>query len=621
VKSIPVIVSCGGINASGRSAFNFGYQRMVFDALAKEQQRETLLSIAVQTHDISYAEERYWVAEEAIPDLDAWLDQNADRLLDKTLIRELEDRYFDYKRVPFNKTLKTDAGEQPINFQVSKRQLPSELPANWTVVDLGDGHVEVSIEGGLDMQLTDYKRLPVSSAGQLPSGFEPADLYPSRHHPRGLQLTVYGASEALSMLGVSWDELQARVAPDEIAVYASSAMSQLDEPGTGGMLGARLQGKRVSSKQCPLSLMQMPADFINAYVIGGLGSTGAMVGACATFLYDLQVAVDAIKRGEKRLAIVGNAEAPLLPSVFEGYMAMSALATDDQLAKLDGVDTVDQRRASRPFGENTGFTLSEGAQFVVVCDDELAVELGLEIRASVTDVFVNADGYKKSISAPGVGNYITMAKAVSTAVETFGEDIVRHNSFVQAHGSSTPQNRVTESHIFSEIAKAWSINDWPVTAVKSYVGHTLGVASGDQMVCTLGAFEHGVLPRIANVTEIASDVHTEGLKFATDHLKIEKGEQLAFLNAKGFGGNNASAVVANAEATLSLIKKLRGESSLDGYAEKNNVVKANLVSVKQAMLTGSWSPQYRFDHNVLGPANLNLSSTELQIDGYNPISL
>jgi len=621
LKSIPVIVSCGGINASGRSAFNFGYQRMVFDALSKDQQHETLLSIAIQTHDISYSEERYWHSDNAISDISAWLDANEQRLLDKTLIRELEESYFDYKRVPFNKTLKTDAGEQPISFQVSRRQLPSEIPANWTIVDLGDGHVEVSIEGGLDMQVTDYKQLPVSSAGQLPTGFEPADLYPSRHHPRGLQLTVYGASEALAMLGVSWDELQAQISPDDIAVYASSAMSQLDEPGTGGMLGARLQGKRVSSKQCPLSLMQMPADFINAYVIGGLGSTGAMVGACATFLYDLQVAVDAIKRGEKRLAIVGNAEAPLLPSVFEGYMAMSALATDDQLAKLDGAETANQRRASRPFGDNAGFTLSEGAQFVVVCDDELAVQLGLNIHASVTDVFVNADGYKKSISAPGVGNYITMAKAVASAVETFGADMVQHNSFVQAHGSSTPQNRVTESHIFSEIAKTWSIKEWPVTAVKSYVGHTLGVASGDQMICTLGAFEHGLLPRIQNVTEVASDVHTEGLKFATDHIKLKEGGQLAFLNAKGFGGNNASAVVANVDATVAQIKKLRGDAAFDQYDEKNKFVKANLENVKHAMLTGSWSPQYRFDYNVLMPEDVSISTTDLTIKGFNSVKL
>ena len=36
----------------------------------------------------------------------------------------------------------------------------------------------------------------VSSAGQLPTGFDPGALYQSRSHPRGLQLTVYGASDA-----------------------------------------------------------------------------------------------------------------------------------------------------------------------------------------------------------------------------------------------------------------------------------------------------------------------------------------------------------------------------------------------------------------------------------------
>jgi len=32
----------------------------------------------------------------------------------------------------------------------------------------------------------------------------------------------------------------------------------------------------------------MPADFINAYLLGNLGTTGTSVAACATFLYNLR---------------------------------------------------------------------------------------------------------------------------------------------------------------------------------------------------------------------------------------------------------------------------------------------------------------------------------------------
>ena len=40
---------------------------------------------------------------------------------------------------------------------------------------------------------------------------------------------------------------------------------------------------------------------------------GANAGACATFLYNLRLAVEDIQSGRRRVAVVGNAEAPLIP--------------------------------------------------------------------------------------------------------------------------------------------------------------------------------------------------------------------------------------------------------------------------------------------------------------------
>ena len=57
----------------------------------------------------------------------------------------------------------------------------------------------------------------------------------------------------------------------------------------------------------------MPTDFINAYVLGSVGMTGSITGACATFLYNLQKGIDVITSGQARVVIVGNSEAPILP--------------------------------------------------------------------------------------------------------------------------------------------------------------------------------------------------------------------------------------------------------------------------------------------------------------------
>ena len=329
-------------------------------------------------------------------------------------------------------------------------------------------------------------------------------------------------------------------------------------------------------------------------VFAAVGRDVRPVGACATFLYNLRLAVDEIKSGRRRVAVVGNAEAPLLPEVIEGYAAMSALATDENLCKLDASDVPDYRRASRPFGDNCGFVLAESGQYFVLFDDELAMELGASIHGTVTDVFVNADGIKKSISAPGPGNYITLAKAVASANAIFGESAVKEQSFIQAHGSSTPQNRTTESQIFDAVANAFGIQDWPVTAVKAFIGHSLAPASADQMVNTLGVFHDEILPGIKTIDKVADDVFQQQLNIPTQDLPLHGKAEVGFLNSKGFGGNNATGVVGSSRLATAMLKKRYGETAYATYREKNAAVVANANEYNTQCLGGDMGTVYRF---------------------------
>ena len=88
------------------------------------------------------------------------------------------------------------------------------------------------------------------------------------------------------------------------------------------------------------------------------------------------------------------------------------------------------------------------------------------------------------------------------------EYVLRRRSFVQAHGTGTPQNRTTESQILSGVAKAFGIEDWPVAAIKCFVGHTMAAAGGDQLASTLGVFARGILPGITTIDGIKGNVFT-----------------------------------------------------------------------------------------------------------------
>ena len=47
MSNLPLIVGYGGINAGGRSIFDFSHHRMVFDDLNLKQQKEVLLSLSL----------------------------------------------------------------------------------------------------------------------------------------------------------------------------------------------------------------------------------------------------------------------------------------------------------------------------------------------------------------------------------------------------------------------------------------------------------------------------------------------------------------------------------------------------------------------------------------------
>lgn len=613
---MPLIVGFGGFNAAGRSSGHNGYKRMVFESLNTANKAEVVTSLASLMSGIDGGSN---VDFNSTQGLDSQQIQAlTPQVLNGTLVRRIEANFFPVDKTPVSRNSRVHASEDnPIVLHIASRDLPSPLPFGWTVRSESAGQCEIEIWKDQDVILETEQDMPVQAGGQLPSGFNPGAYYRSTHHPRGLQLSILAASDAVHSMGIDWGTVASSVSPDEVGVYSSSVMSQLDSTGFGGMLRARSKGARVTSKQLALGLNTMPADFVNAYVLGSVGATGGVTGACATFLYNLRAGAEDIKSGRRRVVLVGSSEAPILPEVIDGYSAMSALATDADLRKLFGTQDIDYRKASRPFGENCGFTLGESGQYVVLMDDALALQLGAKIYGAVPGVFVNADGFKKSISAPGPGNYITMGKAVSLAQTLLGEEAVRAKSFVQAHGSSTPHNRVSESKIFDKIAGAFGIESWPLAAVKSYVGHSLGPASGDQMAASLGVFEHGFLPGIKTIDNVSNDVLSDRLSISNKDQDLGAENSLvAFLNSKGFGGNNATAAILSPLVVESMLKKRHGDKEWATYLSHRDSTIEKIASYEAAACKGDLNAIYEFGSNMINEDQIEIAPGQIKIPGF-----
>ncbi|MEW6995485.1 beta-ketoacyl synthase [Colwelliaceae bacterium MEBiC 14330] len=610
MKRLPLVIGMGGINAAGRTSFHQGFRRIVIDKLNAQARQETFVGLASLMKIVTCQEGALTDAEGNVIEASEIEAKFGEQILAGTLIRKIEKNHFDPDATHWHQKMNISPTEQYISFELREKELPQPVPSSWIVTEIGDKKVSVKIPEQLTITHDAYRDNPIKAAGQFPTGFEPEKLYNSRYQPRGLQATIFAATDAIRSTGIEWDAILDKISPDEVGTYSASIIGQMNDEGLGGLIRSRLTGSRVSTKQLALGLNTMSTDFINAYVTGNVGTTFTSSGACATFLYNLRAAVHDMEAGRVRVAIVGSTETAITPEVVEGFGNMSALANEEGLKKLDGSDKADHRRTSRPFGKNCGFTIGEGAQFVVLMDDELALAMGAKVLASVADVFINADGYKKSITAPGPGNYITMAKSVALAEQVLGKEALQERSFILAHGSSTPQNRVTESLIYHKVAECFNISNWPVAAPKAYVGHTLGPASGDQMAMALGIFNDNIMPGITTIDEVAADVHDEHLHIATDHWHCPDMD-IAFINSKGFGGNNATATIFSPKVSLTMMEKRYGSQAMQNYHKKlSDVEKAQQVYRDNAN-KGKFDLIYKFGQGLLNEEAIELTSDNL----------
>ena len=597
---LPLIVGFGGINAAGRSSDHQAFRRLIMDALSSSEKARTVDQIGAL---IGMGTET------------STNEAQAQHILENTLIRRIHPDWFNPDQITLHRLGHT---KQPTRVWLGPLQAPNPLPPGWAVGQKEGRLTEYVIEPS-DLLTPCTRKSSVQAAGMAPTGFRPDMFYPSRNHPRTLQLALFALSDCWLSSGLQWHKIKQYIAPNQIAVFAGSSIGQMDESGFGGMLKSALLGKRTTSKQLPLGYPQMPADFTNAYVLGSLGRSGASMGACASFLYNLHNAVEGIQEGRYKIAVVGGADCPITPEVIEGFRAMGALAEDHSLRELDGLsehEIPNYRKTSRPFGLNCGFTIGESSQYVILMNDQLAVDLGATIFGSVPTVASHADGGKRSISAPGAGNYLTLAQAAASIRDLLGQDVLANETLVQAHGTSTPQNRVTESDVLSRVATAFGLDAWSVSAVKSQLGHSQGTAGGDQLAVSLGVFASQITPGIQTTDSLAPDVIQDGLDFVL--TSREQRIKAALINAKGFGGNNSTAAIMSPEATAELLQSRHGTIEIRGSDE----VQSRQARYRQDIDRGTIEILYHYGENIVEGSDIEMGSDSINVPGFgNSLSL
>jgi 3-oxoacyl-[acyl-carrier-protein] synthase II len=282
----------------------------------------------------------------------------------------------------------------------------------------------------------------------------------------------------------------------------------------------------VSPLTLPMGLLNMAAGQV-AIAIGATGPCLAPCTACASGATAIGIARDMLRLGTADIVIAGGAEAPITPLYLAAFTRMRALSR-----------RTDHKTASRPFDvSRDGFVLGEGAGVFVMETEAHARARGASPIAGVVGYGASADAHHVTSPDPqGRGAKLAMRAALADAGLP-GKEV----AYVNAHGTSTRLNDSVEAAALNEVFGESIM----VSSTKGVTGHLLGAAGAIETAYTALALRDGVVPPTANLTD-------PDPAFAIDLVTGKPrchAPGFALSNSFGFGGQNASVLLAAPEAS------------------------------------------------------------------------
>ena len=175
---------------------------------------------------------------------------------------------------------------------------------------------------------------------------------------------------------------------------------------------------------------------------------------------------------------------------------------------------------------------------------------------------------------------------------------------------------MVRAQIFDQVAQVFNITEWPVAAVKAYVGHSLSAASGEQLIASLGIFKYGIVPGIKTIDKVADDVFADRLAISTVDVQRQEPVDVAFLNSKGFGGNNATASVFAPHVVDSMLAKRYGVDAFAQYQARRTQVHEAAQAYDAAALKGDFSTIYHFGEGLIDESLIAVDQNHVSLPGF-----
>ncbi|MFA6929172.1 MAG: beta-ketoacyl synthase N-terminal-like domain-containing protein [Lentisphaeria bacterium] len=191
----------------------------------------------------------------------------------------------------------------------------------------------------------------------------------------------------------------------------------------------------------------------------------------------------------------------------------------------------------RPFDRRrSGTIFSEGAAAVLL-SKETSVTEKIAPLAFLSSAVTNNNAFHITAPLPDAeGSRLVMAEALRLAGMV--PDDIEH---ICAHATSTVANDKTEAvalrNLFGE-----HLTTMTVAAHKSQLGHLLGAAGLAEIIITILAMQHSIIPPTMNHQELDPDC--AGIDCIPGKARYRQ-IRSAIINSAGIGGNNSAAVLTH----------------------------------------------------------------------------
>ena len=241
--------------------------------------------------------------------------------------------------------------------------------------------------------------------------------------------------------------------------------------------------------------------------------------ACTSGSMGIGYAYEAIKYGKQKLMVAGGAE-ELCPSEAAVFDTLFATST-----RNDAPHT-----SPRPFDrDRDGLVIGEGAGTLILEELEHAQARGARIYAELIGFGTNS--YGAHVTQP---QSETMKIAMRMALEdaALSPDAI---GYISAHGTATERGDIAESHA----THALFGNNTPISAFKSFTGHTLGACGALEAWTSIKMMHDGWFHGTANLDNI--DPNCAPLDYLTGTGR-EFSTNIIMSNNFAFGGINTSLI-------------------------------------------------------------------------------